>query len=94
MAAAKESPDAPEIVAAVPTVDAKVEAEQARLSLIDEMKKYFRAERAKGNVRKVKIHNDSDVPVQINGYTFLVQKGVSVEVPNDVADLLEEAGYI
>lgn len=64
--------------------------EIARISRLDEMKKYFKTQ---PRVR-VKVRNDGDVPVQINGYTFLVQSNVSVEVPQDVADLLEAAGYI
>ena len=37
--------------------------------------------------------NDS-VPVSINGYIFQVKRGVTVEVPEEVARLLEEAKYI
>lgn len=33
------------------------------------------------------------VPVCINGYIYQVQRGVEVEVPKPVADLLEEGGY-
>jgi hypothetical protein len=32
--------------------------------------------------------------VQINGYTFTIQKGVDVEVPETVRDILLEAGII
>ena len=33
------------------------------------------------------------VPVCINGYIYQVQRGVEVEVPKPVADLLAEGGY-
>lgn len=33
------------------------------------------------------------VPVQINGYVQYVPRGVSVDVPEGVAQILEEAGY-
>ena len=86
-----ESADAPaEVIAPQPSPAAKTEAEVARLSLIDQMKVYFKNQ---PRVR-VKVHNDADVPVQINGYTFIVMANVPVDVPQDVADLLEAAGYI
>jgi hypothetical protein len=81
-----------ESVTPEPVVPAKVrtDAEQARISRIDEMKVYFKNQK---RVR-VKVRNDADVPVQINGYTFIVQAGVPVDVPEDVAALLEAADYI
>lgn len=33
-------------------------------------------------------------PVQINGYIYQIQLGKSVEVPQSVAEILEEAGLI
>lgn len=33
-------------------------------------------------------------PVQINGYIYQIQLGKTVEVPQTVADILEEAGLI
>ena len=89
-AAAAPAEDAPEVVAAVPSPVVKTDAEAARISLIDKMKVYFKNQ---PRVR-VKVHNDFDVPVQINGYTFIVQAGVPVDVPEDVATLLEQGGYI
>lgn len=70
--------------------EAKTQQESARLSRIDEMREYFKTQK---RVR-VKVRNDADVPVQINGYTFIVQANVPVDVPVDVADQLEQAGYI
>ena len=37
---------------------------------------------------------DSVVPVCINGYIWQIKRGESVEVPEVVADILTEAGYI
>lgn len=79
-----------EIVTPKSFEEAKVEQEMARLSLIDQMREYFKTQPR----RRVKVHNDSDVSVQVNGYTFVIQHGVNVDVPEDVADLLDQAGYI
>lgn len=65
-------------------------AERAHQSLIDRM----RVELAAQPKRTVKVRNDGDVFVQINGYSFLIQPDVKVSVPEPVADLLDEAGYI
>lgn len=62
----------------------------ARQSLLAKMRSKFAAEK---RVR-VKVHNDGPVTVQINGYTFLIREGVPVEVPESVAVLLDQAGYI
>lgn len=46
---------------------------------------------------KVKASGKDDkapVPVGINGYIYQVPKGVYVEVPEQVAQILEEADYI
>ena len=53
-------------------------------------------------VKKVKITipvdkvNDKDtfVPVCLNGKIYQINRGVAVEVPKAVADILKEAGYI
>ena len=39
-------------------------------------------------------HNPHDVVVQINGYIFQIQRGVDVEVPAPVKDLLDKGGYL
>jgi hypothetical protein len=44
--------------------------------------------------RRVKLRNDGDVFVQINGYSLLIQPNVPVDVPEPVAVLLEQADYI
>lgn len=37
---------------------------------------------------------DLMVPVVINGYQYLIKRGETVEVPEKVAQILEEANYI
>lgn len=37
---------------------------------------------------------DLVVPVVINGYVWQINRGEAVEVPQTVADILAEAGYI
>lgn len=59
-------------------------------SMLDVMRKKFAAE---PRVR-VKVKNDGPVPVQVNGYSFLIRENVWVEVPESVAAILDEAGYI
>lgn len=61
---------------------------------------------AKTNTAKVEVktklvvipitENDKDtyVPVTINGNTWQVQKGVEVEVPEEVYNLLKQGGYL
>lgn len=49
---------------------------------------------------KIKIPLDKNnkedlvVPVCINGYVYQIKRGERVEVPQTVADILEEANYI
>ena len=43
---------------------------------------------------RVKIKLAEDTPVTINGHRLLIQGGVRVEVPQMVADILEDAGRI
>jgi cytochrome b involved in lipid metabolism len=38
--------------------------------------------------------NDTFVPVSINGYVYQIKRGEDVEVPNEVRNILIEAGYI
>lgn len=70
--------------------EVKVIAEAKRTTLIDYMRDWL----SKQPKRRVKVHNDSDVFVQINGYSILIQPNVSVDVPEPVAVLLDDAGYI
>jgi hypothetical protein len=43
---------------------------------------------------KVSIKTREDEWVQVNGYTYIIKKGERVEVPVDIANLLEESGRI
>lgn len=43
---------------------------------------------------KVSIKTREDEWVQVNGYTFIIKKGERVDVPKDIADILEDAGRI
>lgn len=38
--------------------------------------------------------HDETVPVCLNGYNYFIKRGETVEVPETVARVLEEAGYI
>ena len=76
--------------AAAPARDVVAQGNVAHQSLLDKMRAKFAAEK---RVR-VKVHNDGPVTVQINGYTFLIRENVAVEVPESVATLLDQAGYI
>jgi hypothetical protein len=64
--------------------------EQAHQSVIDSTRDQLRAQPKV----QVRVHSDGDVPVQINGYTYLIQPNVKVSVPESVAILLDEAGYL
>lgn len=73
-----------------PSAAVQTEATIAQQSMLNVMRdKYAKEKRV-----RVKIHNDAPVPVQVNGYSFLIREGVAVEVPESVAQILEEAGYI
>lgn len=87
---------APVAIDTLPTAPALTEeevkyiAEAKRTSLIDYMKSWLSAQPK----RRVKVHHDGDVFVQINGYSLLIQSGVPVDVPEPVAVLLDQADYI
>lgn len=81
-------PTVPEPVNSADAPDTAAEARHA--SLIDMMKAHFEKEEKV----EVKVRNDSDVFVQINGYSFLIQPNVKVRVPKSVALLLEQGDYI
>ena len=49
-----------------------------------------------GNVRKIRLYKDNDrykhdVQVIVNGRVYLIQRGIEVEVPDFVAEVLENA---
>ena len=86
-AAAQATPEVPAEVAAPEGLTNEREAHE---SMLNTMTRIFKTQRRV----PVKVHNDSDVFVQINGYSFLIKPGKTVEVPEQVRDLLEEGGYI
>ena len=43
---------------------------------------------------RVSVRPLNDEWVQVNGYTFIIKGGERVEVPRDIADMLEESGRI
>ncbi len=67
-------------------------------SLDAEAKKWGAVYSKEKKVRiKIPVINKKDkapVPVCINGYVYVIERGVSVEVPQTVADVLEKAEYI
>lgn len=80
-----------EVAPPVPVEINRSEAEQRHISLLDMMKAHYKTEPR----REIKINNsDHDVSVQVNGYTFVIQPKVKVKVPESIAVLLEDAGYI
>lgn len=81
---------APETPAEVSAPQGFTDEREAHESMLNVMKRIFATQPRV----KVKVHNDSDVFVQINGYSFLIKPGKTVEVPEQVAEVLEEGGYI
>ena len=87
----KTAVDAPaEVIVGKTSEEVRIEGEAAHLSMIDRMRAHYKTEK---RVR-VKVRASHDVPVQVNGYTFVVQPNVYVDVPESIALLLEEADYI
>jgi hypothetical protein len=80
MAESKKAPETAEQVAG--------QEAMAALKEQNRMRDYFAAQ------KKVSIKTRQDEWVQINGYTFIIKGGERVEVPEDVANLLEESGRI
>ena len=82
--------DAPAAAEPVAASEALTDAQAAQASMVDKMREHL----AKQPKREVRVRNDGDVFVQINGYSLLIQPNVKVKVPEQVAEMLEEAGYI
>lgn len=78
-----------EVIVAEPVID-KLAAEVAHQNLLSTMQEHYRKEK---RVR-VRVRAQHDVPVQVNGYTFVIQPNVFVDVPESIATILEDAGYI
>lgn len=83
-AAPKESAqDAPE---GVGTIELSGQERRARQSSIDMWRDRFAA------MPKVRVRLQEDTPVQVNAYKFHIKGGQQVEVPELVAEILEQAG--
>jgi hypothetical protein len=82
----EDAPAAP----AAPSSAVTTQATLIQQSMLNVMRDKFASEPR----RKVKIHNDGPVSVQVNGYSFLIREGIPVEVPESVAEILDAAGYI
>jgi hypothetical protein len=54
----------------------------------DTMRDYFASQ------KKVSVKTSKDEWVQVNGYTYIIKGGDRVDVPLDIATILEEAGRI
>ena len=90
---AKSAPsEAPavEVVAPAPAPSDALPGEKDRESMLAIMRKKFAAEKRV----TVRLRNDGDVFVQVNGYSFLIKPNVKVDVPESLIPLLEEAGYL
>ena len=70
--------------AMVPTAQDDAEA----AATFEFMKKHYASQ------PKVSIKTREDEWVQVNGYTFIIKANERVEVPKDIADILEESGRI
>jgi len=76
--------------APAPSPKVQTDATLAQQSMLNVMRETFADQK---RVR-VKVHNDGPVTVQVNGYGFLIAEDQWVEVPEQVAEILEDAGYI
>lgn len=85
-----EVPQAPVGSAPAPTSKATAAAIESQQSMLNIMRDKFAVEKRV----PVKVHNDGPVFVQVNGYSFLIRENERVEVPESVAAILDEAGYI
>lgn len=61
---------------------------KAEADLMTKMRDYFASQ------KKVTVKVREQAWVQVNGYTFIIEPDQRVEVPSDVADLLEARGLI
>lgn len=77
-----------EVVSAAPQPK-KVSAEDKEAAhTAENMRAYFASR------PKVSVKTKEDEWVQVNAYTFIIKKGERVEVPDDIARILEESGRI
>jgi hypothetical protein len=89
-APAPNTVDEPERIEGAKPEPSKLAGEKLHRSMIDVMRDVLKAQPK----RRVRVRSDGDVPVQINGYSFLIQPNVWVEVPEQVAEMLDDGGYL
>jgi len=88
---ARSTADAPaETPVAVAAPEGVSSQEAVRQSMIDHMAEKF----AKEERVEVKVRNDGDVFLSVNGYSFLIKPNVKVKVPKSIVPLLEDGGYL
>lgn len=87
---AKGTNSTPEVPAPVAVAETVSDGEAVQRSMLNVMADIF----AKEKRVPVKVRNDGDVFVQVNGYSFLIKPNVKVEVPESLVTILEDAGYI
>lgn len=75
--------------------EAQLDSESAKTgrALAGQEKRTVRIPRL-GTPQRPEELDDIPVPVTVNGYTFLILRGQAVEVPQSVAEILEESGYL
>lgn len=79
---------------------AKKESAQLTDNQMDMLSEQTGASLRKGKTVRIKIpvdplnKSDKVVPVCINGHQYRINRGESVEVPEVVAEVLEQGGYI
>ncbi len=78
------------VAASKEMTDAQMDAEAKRWG-----KHYAAEEKVRIRIPPDQLNKEDDVvPVCINGYNYFVKRGVTVDVPKTVANILENAGYI
>jgi hypothetical protein len=84
----EQTPSEPQVVRASRSKQPPVSDEIDAANVHASMKAYFDAQ------KRVSIKTREDERVQINDYIFIIKGGERVDVPEDVALILEQAGRI
>lgn len=86
MATSAKSAD--EVIVAAPTVPDVAAEAKAHQSMIDTMRDHFAAQPK----RRIRVQEEQFV--QVNGYSFRILPGEFVQVPEQVAQMLEDSNRI
>lgn len=78
----------PEVLKAAPSATPTSAEAKADAFTQNTMRDHFAAQ------KKVSVKCQKDEWVQVNGYTFIIKGGERVEVPEQIAQILDEAGRI